>query len=170
MTGAAEEAREVLPDPNQPAIINGDFSQLIDGTDLPIGWHYLRGAKVVGSENYLSFENTEPGKASRALQGMAIEGRTIAQLKLSARVRGRDLKQGATPKQRATILITFYDHRRAVIGNERLGNWQGTFPWQTETRTVRVPLATREAIVRLGLLGGVGQFDVDDLVVEAVPL
>lgn len=170
MTGAAEEARKVLPDPNQPVIVNGDFSQLIDGTDLPIGWHYLRGAKVVGTEKYLSFENTEPGKASRALQGMAIDGRTIAQLQLSARVRGRDLKHGATPKQRATILITFYDHRRAVIGNERLGNWEGSFQWQTESRTIRVPLGTREAIVRLGLLGGVGQFDVDDLAVEVVLL
>lgn len=170
MTGTAEAARVVLPNPDKPAIINGDFSATLEGTDLPRGWHYLRQAKVVGEKRYLSFENHEPGKASRALQGMALDGRTLAQLNLSARVRGQNLKHGATPKQRATILITFYDHRRAVIGNQRLANWEGSFGWQTETRTIRVPLATREAIVRLGLLGGVGRFDVDDLLLEVVPL
>lgn len=166
MTGTAEAAREVLPDPAKPRIINGDFSATIADSDLPSGWHYLRQAKVVGESKYLSFANDEPGKASRALQGLALDGRQVTTIELSARVRGRDLQPGPTPRQRAAVLITFYDQRRAVIGSERLANWQGTFDWRTETETLRVPLAAREAIVRLGLLGGVGQFDVDDVRIE----
>lgn len=166
MTGTAEAAREVLPDPAKPKIVNGDFSVTIADSDLPSGWHYLRQAKVVGESKYLSFANDEPGKASRALQGLALDGRQVTTIELAAQVRGRDLQPGPTPRQRATVLITFYDQRRAVIGSERLANWQGTFDWRTETKTLRVPLAAREAIVRLGLLGGVGQFDVDNVRIE----
>lgn len=166
MTGTAEDAREVLPDPAKPKIVNGDFSATISDSDLPSGWHYLRQAKVVGESKYLSFANDEPGKASRALQGLALDGRQVTTIELSARVRGGDLQPGPTPRQRAAVLITFYDQRRAVIGSERLANWQDTFDWRTETKTLRVPLAAREAIVRLGLLGGVGQFDVDNVRIE----
>ncbi len=167
MTGTAEDAREVLPNPSQPAIVNGDFSEVIAGTNLPVGWHYLRQARVSDDDMHLSFENTQPGQPSRALQGMALDGRQISAVQLSAEVRGRDLRPGPTPSQRATILITFYDQRRAVIGNERLGSWEGTFEWQTDSKRIRVPLATREAIVRLGLLGGVGRLDVDNVRLEA---
>lgn len=163
MTGAAESSREVLPDPNNPQIVNGSFDRVIGETDLPANWHYLRQARVVGSPPYLSFSNTEPGRASRALQGLAIDGRKISNVELAARVRGRDLQAGPTGSQRAAVIITFYDQRRAVIGSERLANWKGTFDWQQESRTIAVPLATREAIVRLGLLGGVGRFDVDEV-------
>lgn len=130
----------------------------------------MRQAKVVADvetapsgRRFARFTNTESGKASRALQGMAIDGRAISRVDLSATVRGRELGPGPTPKQRAAVIITFYDQRRAVIESHRLANWQGTFDWRRETKTIRVPLATREAIVRLGLLGGVGQLDLDEV-------
>jgi len=163
MTGAAEESREKLPDPSKPAIVNGSFDKVIGEGPLPANWHYLRQARVAGERRYLSFSNTEPGQASRALQGLALDGKQISAIKLSARVRGRNLRPGPTPSQRAAVIITFYDQRRAVIDSQRLANWEGTFDWQTESKTLRVPLATREAIVRLGLLGGVGRLDVDDV-------
>lgn len=163
MTGTAERTREILPNAGQPTIVNGEFDQVIGETDRPAGWHYLRQARVVGDERYLSFENSEPGKASRALQGLALDGRKVTNIRFSARVRGRDLRPGPTRSQRATILITFYDQRRAVIDSQRLANWEGTFDWQTAVRSIRVPLAAREAIVRLGMVGGVGRFDVDDV-------
>jgi len=167
MTGAAEESREKLPDPSKPAIVNGSFDKVIGEGPLPANWHYLRQARVEGEKRYLSFSNTEPGQASRALQGLALDGKQISAIKLSARVRGRNLRPGPTPSQRAAVIITFYDRRRAVIDSQRLANWKGTFDWQTESKTLRVPLAAREAIVRLGLLGGVGRFDVDDVTLEA---
>ena len=168
MTGTAEASRERLPDATRPRIVNGDFARVLDNSHLPAGWHYLRQARVEGDEQYLSFSNQEPGRASRALQGLALDGRSISTVKLSARVRGHELRQGPTPSQRATVMITFYDSRRAVIGSERLANWQGTFDWQSDSKTIRVPLATREAIVRLGLLGGVGRLDLDDVALSAV--
>jgi len=168
MTGAAEASREVLPDPSKPRIVNGDFEQVIGDSRLPASWHYLRQARVEGEQRYLSFSNREPGQASRALQGLALDGRKISTIQLSARVRGRDLRAGPTPSQRATVMITFYDRRRAVIGNGRLANWQGTFDWRNETKAIQVPLAAREAIVRLGLLGGAGRLDVDEVSLEAV--
>ncbi|MGI9428141.1 MAG: protein-L-isoaspartate(D-aspartate) O-methyltransferase [Bythopirellula sp.] len=163
MTGTAEASREVLPDPSRPTIINGRFDQVIGEGPLPANWHYLRQARVEGEQRYLSFSNTDPGQASRALQGLALDGKQLSAIQLSARVRGTNLAAGLTPLQRATVMITFYDQRRAVIGSERLANWQGTFDWLTESKTLRVPLAAREAIVRLGLLGGVGRLDVDDV-------
>ena len=163
MTGAAEDARDVLPDPSHPTIANGEFEEVFGEEQRPVGWHYLRQAQVKGEDHYLSFENEQPGDASLALQGVAIDGRSVSQITLSARVRGKDLGPGPTPSQRAAIIITFYDKRRAVIDSERLANWTGTFDWQVESKTLRVPLAATEAILRMGLHGGVGQLDVDEV-------
>ncbi len=175
MTGAAEEARQVLPDPAKPKIVNGGFEEVIAEGNQPASWHYLRQARIVSDDSsapsgkhFISFVNTVPSKASRALQGLAIDGRAMSHLQLSAYVRGRNLHPGSTPKQRASVIITFYDRRRAVIDSERLANWEGTFDWRRETKNLRVPLATREAILRLGLLGGTGQLDLDDVFLEAV--
>ena len=175
MTGEAEAARDVLPNPDQPGVVNGNFEKSIPGTNLPEGWHYLRYAEVMTAgeqggkqQHYLSFESNASGRASRALQGLALNGKNVSRVKLSARVRGEDLQAGPTPGQRAAVMITFYDKRRAVIESKRLADWSGTFDWRVETKEIRVPLATREAIVRLGLLGGTGRMDVDDVGLAAV--
>ncbi len=175
MTGEAEEARQVLPNPKSPSLVNGDFSSRIGNTDLPSAWHYLRNAKIVSETNgygepprYLSFENSEPGQPSRALQGVPLDGSAISYIKLSARVRGKNLQTGLTPRQRAAVIVTFYDKRRAVIDSQQLANWKGTFDWRVVSKKIRVPLATREAIVRVGLLGGVGHLDIDDLRLQVV--
>ena len=168
MTGTAEQIRQVLPDATKPRLVNGSFELIIATTELPTSWHYLRQASVVCDDMpvptgkcYLSFENSEPGQASRALQGLALDGRAVTRVDLSAHVRGRDLGPGPTSQQRAAVIITFYDRRRAVIDSQRLADWEGTFTWRHESKRIRVPLATREAIVRLGLLGGVGRLDLD---------
>jgi protein-L-isoaspartate(D-aspartate) O-methyltransferase len=184
MTGTAEEARQVLPDASRPRIVNGSFEETISRDDshevLPESWHYLRGAEVVSGDNvsgdnaphgrrYLRFTGDQPGQASRALQGMAIDGRRVNTVRLSAQVRGRDLENGPTPQQQPAVLITFYDQRRAAISNKKLGAWQGTFDWRPVTAKLHVPPAAREAIVRLGLLGGVGRLEIDELSLQAVP-
>ncbi|MCA9232237.1 MAG: protein-L-isoaspartate(D-aspartate) O-methyltransferase [Planctomycetales bacterium] len=175
MTGTAEQARQVLPDPTRPAIVNGGFEDVLEEGPLPAAWHYLRQARVIdehqaapAGRRYLSFANSEPGKASRALQGLALDGRAISQLRFSVQVRGRDLGPGPTPQQQPAAIITYYDQRRAVIDSESLGNWHGTFDWRLESKTLRVPLASREAIVRLGLLGGTGRLDLDEVQLELV--
>ena len=179
MTGAAEQARQVLPDASRPKIINGSFEEVISRADtevaLPASWHYLRQVEVVTDETaapdgqkYLSFTNATAGRASRALQGLALDGRRVSTVRLSAQVRGKDLQNGPTPQHRPAVLITFYDQRRAAIDNQKLGTWRGTFDWQPVTAKLRVPPAAREAIVRLGLLGGTGRLEIDELSLQAV--
>ncbi len=172
MTGAAEESRRVLPDPTHPKIANGDFEQVFGEEQLPVGWHYLRQVRVVKDamtgERYLSFKNIKAGKPSRALQGLALDGSKVQKIRLTARVRGKDLGPEPTEKKLPAIVLTFYDPRRAVIENRQLGPWRDTFDWRTETKEFQVPPATREVIVRLGLLEGVGQLDIDLAVLEPV--
>ncbi len=172
MTGKAEANRKVLPDPANPQIANGDFNQVIGKERLPAGWHYLRGVTVVEQPqsrqgNYLAFENSQPGQASRALQGFALDGREVRAVRLSARVRGENLAYGPTPGQAPAIVLTCYDQRRAVIDHQVLGPWRGSFNWRTEQADWRIPPATREAILRVGLLGGTGRLEMDDVVLEA---
>jgi protein-L-isoaspartate(D-aspartate) O-methyltransferase len=174
MTGAAEDARQVLPDPSQPRIVNGSFEDAIprEGTEelWPAGWHYLRQATLVSDErsapagkHYLSLTNDERGRVSQALQGLALDERRVRFVRLSAQVRGDDLERGATDQQQPTVLITFYDRRRAAIDTQRLGPWKGSFDWQPVSAVLRVPPGTREAIVRLSLSGGSGRLALDDL-------
>jgi protein-L-isoaspartate(D-aspartate) O-methyltransferase len=170
MTGAAEEQRRVLPDPNQPQVVNGDFEAVFGENDMPIGWHYLRQVttKTEDDNRYLSFVNQESGKPSQALQGLAIDGRKVIEIEFSARVRGENLKPGPTEVQQPAILITFYDQRRAVIANKFLGKWEGTSDWKAVSRKFQVPPLAREAIVRLGLGGGTGRLDVDEIAIQPI--
>ncbi|WP_145061559.1 protein-L-isoaspartate(D-aspartate) O-methyltransferase [Adhaeretor mobilis] len=175
MTGEAEDNRQVQPDPLNPEVNNGDFEVSVGDSKHPTGWHYLRQAELATSPNpaegkqFLRFTNRSPGEPARALQGLAIDGRSAARIKLSASVRGNSLAPGPTPGQEAAVIITFYDSRRAVIGHERLGPWAGDFDWKSSTSDIIVPLAAREAIVRLGLHGGIGTLDVDDLQLHSLP-
>jgi protein-L-isoaspartate(D-aspartate) O-methyltransferase len=177
MTGAAEEGRKVLPDPLRPAIRNGGFEEVVgDGTD-PLGWHYLRKATTESAddatpapegERWLRFANDEPGISSQALQGMAIDGRKVSQIKVSCRVAAENVVAGPGEGQLPAVVVSFYDERRAVSETVSLGPWSGTFAWKEASGQFRVPLATREAIVRLGLGGATGRLDIDDLQLRAV--
>jgi protein-L-isoaspartate(D-aspartate) O-methyltransferase len=174
MTGKAEANRQVRPDPARPAIENGGFESVAGEPPRPLGWHYQRQLKIVDDrgapegQRYVSFSNALPGRNSHALQGFAVDGRRVAQLRLSAQVRGKDLHSGQTPQQVPAIVISFYDENRATVGEAGLGPWRGTFDWQTETKRINVPAKAREAILRIGLLGAVGEISFDQIELEAV--
>lgn len=177
MTGAAEESRQVQPDPLHPQLRNGGFEEVVGDGSEPVGWHYLRQAAVVTAEDgkrapegsrWLRFKNEEPGRSSQALQGLAIDGRRISRLQLSGQVAAAKLVAGPGEGQEPAIIISFYDQRRAVIDSVELGPWSGSFAWRTIRDEVRVPLGAREAIVRVGLNGATGQLDVDDLQLQAL--
>ena len=177
MTGAAEESRQVQPDPLRPQLRNGSFEEVVGDSSEPVGWHYLRQAAAVTAEDgkgapegsrWLRFTNEEPGRSSQALQGLAIDGSRISRLELSALVAAAKLVAGPGQGQEPAIIISFYDQRRAVIDSVELGPWSGSFAWRKVRDEVRVPLATREAIVRVGLNGATGQLDVDDLQLRAL--
>jgi len=87
----------------------------------------------------------------------------IEPLDLHYWVRGKNIRPGAKPDDLPCIIVTFYDDRRATVGEESVGQFEGTFAWREETARIRVPLKAREAIIRIGLLGAVGELSLDGL-------
>jgi len=173
MTGAAEAEREKLPDAANPTIINGGFEEIFGDPPLPSGWHYLRQIKVVAAsdapegEHYASFCNTTAGRGSHALQGFPVDGRKVSWLDVSVWVRGREIRAGQAPNQLPAVVISFYDEQRTTVGEIVLGPWRGTFDWQGVERRFPVPKKAREAVLRIGLLGAVGEACFDDVKVRA---
>lgn len=175
MTGEAESARQVQPDPLHPKVRNGGFEEVLGERDEPVGWHYVRHALAaedpkapVGTRS-LQFTNDVPGRPSQALQGLAIDGRRVGWIKASCQVRAVDVVAGPDKSQLPALIVIFYDQRRAVIDSAQLGPWTGSFPWKLETGEFRVPLAAREANLRIGLHGATGRLDLDEVRLTAVP-
>jgi protein-L-isoaspartate(D-aspartate) O-methyltransferase len=183
MTGAAEEQRAVLPDPNRPQIVNGGFEEVraIAETNPPSntakepdGWHYQRQLTLVtgavdapqGSA-YARFHNDEPGRGCQALQGFAVDGRQVSSLRLALSSKGVNIRPGQATNQWPYAVVSFYDERRAVVGEESVGPFVGTFDWRRDERAIRVPLRAREAIIRIGLLGAIGELSIDDVRIDA---
>lgn len=174
MTGKAEDARQVKPDPAKPRLVNGGFEELAGNSGEPVAWYYQRqmtvkeGPDTPDGKKYVRFQNDTPGRASRMMQGLALDGRQVRGLELSLFVRGTAIGAGQSLDQLPVASVVFYDQARAIIGREYLGPWEGTFDWRRESGRLRVPQQTREAIVQLGLFGGTGGLDIDN--VELRPL
>jgi protein-L-isoaspartate(D-aspartate) O-methyltransferase len=174
MTGAAEAARQLKPDPLRPQIRNGSFEEVLKDKGAPVGWHYLRQATAETVEQapagarVIRFTNSEPGRMSQALQGFAVDGRRVSRISASCQVRGEDIAPGPDRSQPPALVITFYDERRAVIDSAQLGPWTGSFPWRKADSELRVPLAAREAIVRIGLHGATGLLELDVVALSVV--
>jgi protein-L-isoaspartate(D-aspartate) O-methyltransferase len=176
MTGEAEDKRRVKPDPNNPQLTNGSFEELQEqpGRQQPAGWHYQQQltlkADAQGApdgKNFVLFRNTEPGRGCQALQGFAVDGRKVSAIQVSARVRAQNIQLGARRDQIPAIIVTFYDERRATVGEASLGPFVGSFDWQEQSGLLRVPIRAREAILRIGLLGATGELSVDDVRLQA---
>jgi len=174
MTGTAEDARRVQPDPLRPQVRNGGFEDAVGDSQQPAGWHYLRQARIMegrsapAGDRWLTFSNRDPGRASQALQGLALDGRKLARLRVSCQVRGKEIAAGLDNSHQAALMVNFYDQRRAVIDSAQLGPWSGTFDWRPIVEELRVPLGTREAILRIGLHGATGDLDVDAIDISAI--
>ena len=173
MTGEAEQRRQQQPDARKPTISNGSFEQAGQG-ELPFdSWYYQRQVvQAADSEAPLGslvaeFRNETAGRMSSLLQGFAVDGRYVAQLDVSAWVRYEDVKRGTTVDMMPAVVVSFYDENRAPLEQRWLGPWRGSAPWHKESATIRVPIRTREAILRLGLFGATGAFAVDAVQVQA---
>jgi protein-L-isoaspartate(D-aspartate) O-methyltransferase len=177
MTGAAEEQREKQPDPARPSISNGSFETLLGKgakEPEPAGWHYVRQARIEtdaaaapAGERFIIFTNDEPGRGCQALQGFAVDGRKVEQLDLSFYVRGREIRFGQGREQWPYVVVTFYDERRRQLESHPVGPFFGSFEWTDRRAAVPVPIHSREAIIRIGLLGAIGELSLDDLRLEA---
>ena len=163
------------PDPLHPKLDNGDFEEIIGKPPQPVGWHYVRQLTVVSDgeapsgKNYVTFRNREPGRGCQALQGFAVDGRKVAQLDVSLVVRGRDIRAGQTPEELPMLVITFYGENRAACA--RRGSWgPGSAASTGRPRGSGSPFpSAREAVLRVGLLGAVGELSVDNVELRAVP-
>ena len=174
MTGKAEDEREIKPDPLHPKIVNGSFEEVVGKSGEPAGWYYIRQMKVVtGSDapdgkNYVTFTNNVSGRGCRALQGFAIDGRKVHELKVSCMAKCKDVLAGPIRDQTAQLAVIFMDDNRGSVGSVCVqGFWHGTFDWEEKTEVLKVPAKAREAIVTIGLLGGTGEVSYDNVQIAA---
>ncbi|MEO1614585.1 MAG: protein-L-isoaspartate(D-aspartate) O-methyltransferase [Planctomycetota bacterium] len=182
MTGHAEATRDVLPDPENPIAVNGDFEVVASGDEEKLlefvpGWYYGRQVSQISGtsddeapqgKHYVRFQNETPGLDSHLLQGIAIDGRVVSQVRLSGWVRTEKIRVGPTPDAMPMIAISFYDDLRRDLGTFQLGPFRGTRSWREHSRLLRIPIGTREAILRLGLMGATGKADFDSIRLEKI--
>jgi hypothetical protein len=87
-------------------------------------------------------------------------------LKVSARVRSKDLKEGANPWEDAHIGIVYYDAKNKELGFDKAVAPVANLEWTTMGRVLRVPFGTHHVIIDAGNFGTAGEFAIDDLRVE----
>jgi protein-L-isoaspartate(D-aspartate) O-methyltransferase len=170
MTGTAEDQRKVKADPANPNLVNGDFEQEpLESGDMP-GWYYQSGLswQTEESKHFVEFQNEARGRPTHLLQGVALDGRLVRRVRLSAEMRLDDVKVGLETSELPAVTLRFYDERRALLETQWIGLVRGTRPWKSESRTVRVPAEAREAIVSIGLFGATGRAAFDNVALEAV--
>lgn len=174
MTGTAEDNREVLPDPENPSILNGDFEDDLDERGFVKQWYYQRLLEEITAPDapsglkYVRFTNDLPGQASHVMQGFAIDGRKVRQLQVSGYFRGSNIVKGPEENQLAVIGVTFYGEKRNDVGFAFIGPFRGTRKWEKYTRKIAVPRGAREAIVRIGMFGATGTADFDDIQIRKI--
>ncbi len=172
MTGAAEDRRQVQPDPLDPQIANGGFEKEALETGFVPDWYYQRQTRQLSDgsapagHRFLRVENQQPGKPGFALQGFAINGQQISRLEVSCSLRYEGVRPGRTKEELAAVVVTFYDRNRAPLGYRWLGPFQGSAPWHRERAVLRVPREATEGIIRIGLFGAVGQIDFDEVQIK----
>ena len=169
MTGTAEDNRQVKPDPANPSLLNGSFEEGVDDAGFVKGWYYQRqltleeGLTPAGV-NYIQFKNEIPGQYAHIMQGVAIDGRQVPVISFSARISTDNVIQGNSPEDVPVAAVTFYNSERKDLSTVVLGPVVGTTNWSELAKSkIRVPIATREAIVRIGLFGATGTVKFDDV-------
>ncbi len=175
MTGRAEDEREVKPDGSRPAVVNGDFEAGLDEKGFAPGWYYERQWEFVeadeatGTSRHVRLATAVAGQNAHLMQGLAIDGRLAPRVEFKASAKWDDVKPGAGESDVATVALTFYDAQRREIGTEFFGPFTGSREhWKQFSRKIRVPIAAREAIVRIGVFGTSGTLSVDNVTLKVI--
>lgn len=174
MTGAAEEQRKVLPDPENPALVNGDFEEGLDESGFANGWYYQRQLTLEESDqapsgkHYVQFKNNVPGQLAQLMQGFSIDGRQVPLVKISMSFSCENIVVGPHANDLPVLAISFFDEDRNELKKHLLGPYSGSQDWLSQSRNVRVPISAREGIVRIGLFGSTGTARFDNILLEAV--
>lgn len=174
MTGKAEEARQVKPDPANPHVANGSFEEEAFESGAQPGWYYEKqiawkaDKTSPDGQHYLSCENTEPGLSSHLLQGFAVDGRKVPAIEVSAWVQTENVLPGPERDQQAYIAVTLYDENRRDLGTQIIGPFRGTNAWHEVTKVFRIPADAREGVLRIGLFGATGTAGFDKVAFRKV--
>lgn len=168
MTGRAEAERENPVGSSAPALINASFEEVLPGTSRPRGWYHQRQMTVpIGGApeeaRFALFENESPGRTAEASQAFGLDGRRVRKLAVSGMVKAEEIEPGAGEREQASVVVAFYNGKRELIGASSVVDWRGTFDWRSFDQLMKVPAATREAIVRVGLCGATGRLSLDGL-------
>ena len=172
MTGLAEEDREIQPDPLRPTLVNSTFEAPPRENGFVSGWYYQRQARLVSDsdapagKNYIQFDNETPGREAHLMQGLAIDGRRIRKMAVRCWVKTSGIPYRPSTQEGAKVVLSFYDENRRELGLKWLGPWQGQENWQQQQKTITVPSATREMILRIGLFGSVGTAAFDNVIID----
>jgi len=176
MTGTSEGERTVLPDPSNPGIINGSFEETEEVDDVlqPLGWHYVRQAHVLTAtppegKNFVRILNQDAGRFAQMLQAMPLDGRKIQAVRIDLWVRGENLKRGPSKYEVPAISLHLFDEQRKMLSASANHAWEGTFSWKADHVDVKIPPNAREAILYIGVNGGVGTLDVDGVTLKGIP-
>jgi len=163
MTGAAEEARKVIPDPTNPEVLNFDFEEGLDDNGFVKGWYYQRrlelkkGEEAPSGDSYVEFSNDVPGQHAHVMQGLSIDGKKVSSVDFEAWVETVGVERGLHAVDLPSALLSFYDKDRRLLKDTVLDPLSKNAQWQKlELKSVRVPIAAKEAIVRIGLFGATG--------------
>lgn len=176
MTGTAEARRKVLADPTNPQLVNGGFEEEPPSGGIVPGWYYERGLTWETSDtcpqgkHFVTFRNDTQGRPSNLLQGVALDGRQVKRVRLSASVKVLDVKAGIDRDELPAVTIRFFDEQRSLLATQWLGSFRGTRDWKAESRVFRVPENCREAIISIGLFGATGEASFDNVELQAVGL
>jgi protein-L-isoaspartate(D-aspartate) O-methyltransferase len=169
MSGRAEREREKPRSPTAPTLNNPSFESVLGGSLRPTGWYHQRQIRampaggVPDGGRFALFENRSPGRTAETSQAIGLDGRRCRGLVISGWVKGDGIARGPGERERASIVLAFYNARREMIGAVATGDWEGTFGWRGFEETVEVPTAAREAVLRIGLCGATGSLSVDGL-------
>ncbi|MBI2477269.1 MAG: protein-L-isoaspartate(D-aspartate) O-methyltransferase [Planctomycetia bacterium] len=175
MTGTAEDLRVVKPDPANPQAANGNFEDAVGKNGFIPGWYYQRQAKWIADklspegEHFVTFENQEAGRSSHLLQGLPIDGRSVAEIELSAIVKYSNLVVNVGEDALPSVGITFYDENRNDLGHNWIGPFRGSSEWTRVKKRVRVPIQAREGLLRMGLFGATGELSFDAVAIVPIP-
>lgn len=174
MTGQAEEKRKKLPDPTKPELLNSSFEEGLDDDGFVKGWYYQRQLKwkedslAPNGQHFVRFTNKTPGAHAHLMQGFAIDGRKVPKLKLSASTAHKNVAEGPHKNDLPCVALTFYDGDRKELTTSIIGPFQGSSQWRNHDLQVRVPIAAREAIVRIGLFGSTGSASYDNIMIKPI--
>ena len=179
MTGKAEDAREVQPDPAHPAIRNGGFEEVRGDPPTVVGWHYQRQVKVKADATRRKASGTSPSATPRPAgtptpcKVSPSTGERSPTSSFSFEVRGKDVRpntnvpRGVEPDL-PLVIVMFYDKNRGPAGKAVAGPWRDSFGWQHITQKIKVPKAAREGMLQVGLLGATGEISFDDFQLKVV--